>query len=408
MNLNFATQKTARQAINALPIELRNYYKAIGDLWQGKNYKPAYNNKNPKDGYYYKASYQVYGSCKDYNTDPNKHYKDVIKNIYKKNNTKIIFSRSFEQFLSDNQDKKVFRIISKWRHFARVEKCNYITLRKGEKITFHPRPTNQLFNDNNDWKREGRQEIKPLALLILLFGPKVKNFISNSDLEAAINEIKNFDTDIRSEVVSYDVAYSYGRDWNGQNSCMAEKGYLSLYEDNEDVFSAILFKEGNNVVGRCLRVTVDQFTYYDRIYYKDAQHYSRIIDFIKNEGLYYFKTYNSIGSNSFTAPDGTQSHFNISVSAEINTNDYLPYMDTLNYYDSDNNELCNYEPECGYILISTCGGYEEINIGIYDEIDDRYINEEDAVCIDFGRYAGTYTHRDNCFYSEGNDGYCLV
>lgn len=387
-----------RQIINSLPYMVRNYLKNQFDLYK---YQDVYSQIYISDNYgkKYKLSYNgKYNLTYDYN--------NLLKKSYKVK-SKVIFSKSFENFLLNNQDKKVFRLLWKLQHIAKVDKCNYITLRKDEKITYHPRPTNQLFTDNKDWKREGRQEIKPLALLVLLYGSSIKKFISNKDIEDATNVIKTFDAAPTINESTFDHIYDINTsDW-AQSSCMSGKGYIELYNDNKDVFKAIVFKSGTEIIGRCLLVTIDdKFSFYDRIYYKGAEHYQAIVNCIIKEDKHYYKTYNSIGCDSFTFR-GQSYNKCVSVDASLNVNDYLPYMDTLRYYDINDNTLQNFEPSEGYLLNDTCGGFEEINKGVWDDVNQCYIDEQDAVCIEFGHREGEYTHIDNCYYSDANNGYCL-
>lgn len=388
-----------RQIINSLPYMVRQYLKSQFDLYR---YQDVYSQIYISDDYgkKYTLSYNAKDNLiYDYN--------NLLKKSYKAK-SKVIFSKSFESFLLNNQDKKIFRFLWKLRHIAKVEKCNYITLRKDEKLSFHPRPNNQLFTDNNDWKREGRQEIKPLALLVLLYGNSIKKFISNKDIEDATNVIKTFEADPTIHESNFEEIYNISTsDW-AQSSCMSGKGYIDLYNNNTDVFKAIVFKSGSEIIGRCLLVTIDDnFAFYDRIYYKSTEHYQAIVNCIIKEDKYYYKTYNTIGSDCFTYR-GQSYNKTISVDVTLDINDYLPYMDTMRYYCTDDNTLQNYEPSQGYYLNDTSGGYEDIYKGIYDEIDGCYIDEDDAVCIDFGNREGCYTHMDNCFYSDANNGYCLV
>lgn len=380
----------------ALPYELRNYFKNNCDIYQVSTAPGKWN---------YKITFSAL-----YNLSTFGKTEKLRREIYREGNKKLIFSKNFLTFLSNNQDKKVFRFLLKGMHFANVKKCNYITLRKGEKLTFHPKPKNQLFTESLDWKRDGRQEIKPMALLILLFGTSVKKFISNTDLEEATDAIKNYMSLPKIVIAdSFEQIYELPTAGWSQSSCMSGKGYTQLYEENKDVFEPIIFKIGNEIVGRCLRVSANQFTYYDRIYYKNTEHYSAIIEAIKTEGKYNFKSTNSIGSTEFTNLEGQSRNMHITVTATLSTSWSLPYMDTLCYYDDEQCELTNYDNDIheGYKLDSTCGDCTTLERGVYDEIDECYIDEEDAVQIEFGNQRYCTTHRDNCYYSEGNDGYCL-
>jgi len=383
-SLNYIVKEYLTSTSNLYTSQLRLYNYEVGKESYGRGLKLSYNGKI------------------DFLSYNNK----LLRNSYK-GKSKIVFSESFASFLLDNQDKKIFRLLYKGRFFANVEKCNFITLRKNEKLSFHPRPQNQLFTENGDWKRDGRQEIKPLALLTLLYGNSVKKFISNKDIEDATNVIKTFGADVSIHESTFEEIYTFNTsDW-AQSSCMSGKGYIDLYNDNPDVFKAIVFKLGTQIIGRCLLVKIDDsFSFYDRIYYKNTEHLQLIIDAIVKEDKFYHKTYNTIGCNSFTFR-GQSYNKSVSVDATLNVYNHLPYMDTLKYYDINDNTLQNFEPSEGYLLNDTCGGYEEINQGTWDEIDNCYIDDEDAVCIDFGTREGCTTHRDNCYYSDANIGYCL-
>lgn len=372
----------------------------------------------------YSESRYYYAYCKKVDTKVALMYRnDILKDLKRWSNAKktresgLVFSDSFSNLLSST-DNKALRLLYGLRRFARVSQGNYITVRTNDRhITYHPRPESQQFNENGDWKREGRQEIRLVALLSKLYGGWIVSKIQNKDLEEAAAIIKNFGSEVTMEEVSIDECYSHGGAGWVQSSCMYNKHHLlDLYRDNEDVFQGIIFKKGTEVVGRCLRVTIDDFTYYDRVYHKSSEHLNAIHDLFKEKGFMY-KYVNSY-SDKVRFTDGVNVKCKTlikEVSVDLDS-ESLPYCDTLSYlYDIDGTMyISNEQPERSddveecYVLNSTCGSYETINLrGVWDDIDECYIDEEDACTIDYGRHEGRITHVDNVYYSDANGGYIL-
>jgi hypothetical protein len=82
-------------------------------------------------------------------------------------------------------------------------------------------------------------------------------------------------------------------------------------------------------------------------------------------------------------------------------------MDTMMYLNQNNKLLSNRDYDYTHTLRCTDGGYDEN--GVYDELDDRTISEEDSVylsyCTDEVSWSGT-THIDNTVMSA--DGYRIL
>lgn len=333
----------------------------------------------------------------------------VMYTQIEKKYTRLIFADSFVKLQNENNDK-VLNYIYKYRAFANVNKCNYLSINKNEKIKVNLKPKTHKLTDTGNWSLAGRQEIKLKSLLTILFNKKIAEKFTDSDYEISTNIIKGFDQPLKIVNADIDEIYSLSLSGWSQTSCMeGDLSYLDMYRQNPEVFQGIFFKTANNIiVGRALLVTTDTFTYVDRIYYKNSEHLKLCQNAAKDAG-YYFKTHNTYcNPTQFTTYEGIEETIYISVQLNNIFYDNYPYMDTLHYF--QDGILQNYAFEdIGeyYKLQDTGGGYETYNVGIYDDIDDCFIDEEDAVTINYGRQEGCTTHVDNCYYSNANDGYIL-
>lgn len=322
--------------------------------------------------------------------------------------TTLILSESFKAFLMANRET-LFSQYLLCGDNPDVTKCNYITLRKGEKITFHPRPENQQFNENGDWKREGRQEIKPKGLIRLLFGEEISNQIDNTEIEKLSNGIKNFSTEIQMQKVDPLTALSreFMNNWC-RTSCMTGKQFaIDFYTENKDIFQFHQFMVNSEVIGRSIKVIHNDGYYFDRVYFKREEHESLILEFLLSEG-HTCKEYQDYSSkqqfmrkNEF----GIEKFFNnVYVTIDIDEIDEVPYMDTLTYYNGS--KMTNNPDDKIYTFDSTDGEINVINPQRYCSDTRTYEDPDNTTYCDRGTYCGDYIYSDNAREVDGRIYHC--
>lgn len=314
----------------------------------------------------------------------------------------LIISESLKRFL--HQNKSVFSDLLLFGENPNTSKCNFITLRQGEKITYHPKPENQQFNANNDWKREGRQEIKPIGLIKLLFGEEEAKKIDNKELEIISIHIKNFASKLTIEESCFDVIYEDGfyNQWV-RSSCMEGKeSCVEFYNSVLNIFTPYIFKINNEVIGRSIKVKHNHGNYFDRIYFKKEEHEELIKSFLleKGETIKKYQDY----SNKTTFLNNEKGSFTqyVYCDIQIDYSDWIPYMDTLTYY-NENGELTNEEEGAIYRFDSTNGDVTELEERVFCEDIQESVNIEYARYCDVGRYRGYYISDDNATVLRNGD-----
>jgi hypothetical protein len=228
-------------------------------------------------------------------------------------------------------------------------------------------------------------------------------------------EITDFSEEYRKLIVINKVGASYdevsGEDiatWylednsksSGQlgNSCMRYykcQGFFKIYTENDFCKLAIL-KSRNKVSARALLWTVNNKTYYDRIYHSD------------NDAMFILE--NILKSKEYEKIYGTGPELKIPLS-KTDFDDYgsYPYLDTFCYYDSVEEVLTNYEPnsECYYSMRNT-NGYLHKHISKMCASCDTSIgsDEDDYSTITIGDLSGEIVCND-CGFWTSNDEYIL-
>jgi hypothetical protein len=201
----------------------------------------------------------------------------------------------------------------------------------------------------------------------------------------------------------------YTRNQSGfnQTSCMVttdddwayDGNKLELYEKNTEVFRHYKFEHDGVAVGfaNAFWCCKHKEWILDRIYFRSSEWKAAIITAALFQKIVSGTVYD----------EGTV--YKVVINYEP---DYWPYMDTLGYYEEGSLVLSNRAPEVPeyWLLNCTGGGYrhEENQDYVYCVYSEEYIHIDDAVCIDFGSYEGSYAGSSFVFYSEINNGYCLI
>jgi hypothetical protein len=169
---------------------------------------------------------------------------------------------------------------------------------------------------------------------------------------------------------------------------------MELYAKNPDVCQMVILVKDDLLYGRAL---LWNNKFMDRIYGSDST-ITAFKAYAKRKG-YHCKAYqNSDCIDKWIHPE-TDEHYHENITIALDTNcEYYPYADTFFFIDMDGGYISNYE-DCGNgaQLRSTDGDvYDDERV--YDEIDERYISEGDAVWV----------QNNNCYTHVDNTGYCDI
>lgn len=274
----------------------------------------------------------------------------------------------------------------------------FITINSKRELTFLPKGKEHIVNDSGNWSKKNRQSGKIGKIFGAILRENKIEF-SDSDLETFVNKLQGLYNIGTFKIVSGDeIAFWYNnlcKESSGtlSSSCMQEKPiyYFDIYAKNEDkVKMLILTDEKGFLTGRAI---IWANLYMDRIYGSDAT-IEQFKEYAKENNLMYKKNQTFSDKNNFVNEAEDVQYIETKIYLDTDFSNY-PYMDTFQYiYDG---YVANFEHDNGYKTAnSTCGDYEDHN-GVYDEVDECYIDEDDAIYIES---ISGYTHVDNTVYSD--------
>ena len=327
---------------------------------------------------------------------------------------KLLSESLKEKLKTIHKESKVANSLLKLNRFAYNK--NYIrnlTIRKDGMFTYLPKHKECILSENNQfWKNQNRQSGKlgKIARQVILSNKEKLNNLEfiDKDFEEFNNMLKS---SIESENETFkvikgdDIAEIYSSpnfsdDLNIgtlKGSCMNDEpeSYFDIYTQNPDVINMLILETNEGyLIGRALIWKLDSFTLLDRIYGNDIT-VQKFKDYAKEQGWWY-KEYQSYDyKTEFINSDGEEECKNISVNLDTEFS-YYPYIDTFTY--GGYGYLQNYPDSSEYQYTNTSG--ERESNGVWDEVDECYINEDDAVWLDS---LGGYTHLDNTIYDEIDD-----
>lgn len=332
-----------------------------------------------------------------------------------KQNFMIHYSSSFREFLykSDSRIAKILTKINyrwddyedKYRHLITTEQIDYITFRSDGTISFLPAGKEHKQNDNGEWAREGRQNGRPGKVIRKLFTEKMAALIPDKEFEIFANQYK---AEYNGEDYEFALlenkkipsVYNMNRVNSGTlgSSCMnGDSSYLGIYKCCPKLKILILKDKEGLLCGRALVWFLEEdFILMDRIYTCKEFMYDMFLEYARKNKWNRKENYKSFDDKKdFVRPDGKLFSKEITVHTDTDFDSY-PYIDTFSY--GGDGYLCNY-PDGPYEYDCTNGsrsGDSDDHYGeVYDDIDDEYICEDDAVCIERGDRRGCTTHRSN-------------
>lgn len=343
----------------------------------------------------------------------------------------ITYSTSFIEFLR-NSDCRVAKLLvnahyallndknSAYRYMVTNEVIDHITFRNDGTISYLPAGKVHKENEAGDWAREGRQNGKPAKVIAKLFTLNALKMLHIKEFECFTNEYK---AEYNNEGYSFAVlpnnkvpsVYSMERAEGGgslNDSCMnGDSKYMDIYRYCGSLKILTLKNEGDELCGRALVWQIsDELTIMDRIYVTKDFMYNMFLEYAKKQGWFHKKHYKTYDHKQlFITPEGEEVHKLLTVKTNTDFDKY-PYIDTFSY--GDDGSLNNYGDGC-YEYNHTEGGRtdkeeEDDHEGeTYDDINERWISEDDAIYIDRGdrRYRDRYCHVDNCINAQDGNWY---
>lgn len=313
------------------------------------------------------------------------------------------FSTTLRGFLYRNDAKSKVCDYLTMCEYQSDKFANYLAIR-GDKITFCPAGKEQTFNEDGSWKRENRQEGKPAKIARKLLTDEAMALLTDKDFETFANLLKGSDISqtgtfkiVKGEQIRFYYHVDQYADSCGSlnESCMRydyKQDYFDIYCKNDCVSMLILLNKEDKLIGRAILWQIGDTKIMDRIYGSDAtteafKEYAQDHDFI------YKKEQSFDSQTQFVNPNGESITRNFTV--KLNTDfDSFPYMDTFKYLyhgelrnRSDGNELKELTDQDGNT--ETVDEHENER---WDDVDDCYIDEDDAVTTD----RELTTHIDNC------------
>lgn len=327
----------------------------------------------------------------------------------------ITYSKSFLDFIK-NSDCKIAKILfrlTKKRYeplMVTNKDIDYITFRIDCTISYLPAGKEHKVNEETgDWLRDGRQNGKPGKVIKKLFAARVQKYFKDADFECFANSYKaNFNeggykfellknTDI-PDVYEMDRADGDG---SLNNSCMnGDSGYLDIYKYCKKLSILTLKNTDDLLCGRALIWDIqDGITLMDRIYVTQDFMYDKFLSYAKENKYWRKKNYKSYDDKTtFIDAAGNEVEKNFEIQTDCSHAEF-PYIDTFQY--GDDSSLNNYGAG-DYTYNCTDGtreGGEDDHEGeTYDDINEEWISEDDAVYIERGerQYRDRYCHVDNC------------
>lgn len=200
-----------------------------------------------------------------------------------------------------------------------TEECNYIALDTAGKLTFHPKPWLQQFEDDGTFCKEGRQEISLAKLLrrLGIISAKCEKLLA-PHIERCTHAFKN---EYMVEETTFKKAYSYPKDGWVSSSCMRGKAVDCFYEELGAV--PMLLKQDGEVVGRFLKWNLPDGVYFDRLYFKEEKNFNWLKEYCRDNKIREW----SKDAGKMVMP----------VKEKLDWDSFVPYMDTFKFFSPDKN-----------------------------------------------------------------------
>lgn len=326
----------------------------------------------------------------------------------------ITLSKSFREFIS-SCDNKIASYLEKYYRNYHIpvykklftnEEIDYLTFRNDGTISFLPKGKEHQENDDGTWKRDGRQNGKPSKVIQKIITPFGKKLFKEKDFENFTNCYK---VEFNDEGLSFsllpnkDIAKIYNAELvEGEGSinksCMKDEysSYFDIYTHCKDL-QILVLKKGDLVAGRALVWDIKGLILMDRIYVAKEHYFEMFYEYARENKWWrkYKQSYDY--KTELLSPEGEQIDKSLKIYTDTDFENY-PYIDTFTYGDDGmltNDSSSIYTYTYNNTDGTRQGGEDDHSGETWDEIDEQYIDEEDAVEITMGRRKYTYTHYSN-------------
>jgi hypothetical protein len=336
----------------------------------------------------------------------------------------VTFSNSFWEFLCDS-DSRIACFIKRARRgcyaYAAYERAitnaeiDFLTLRNDGTISYLPAGKEHIVNEDGRWAREGRQNGKPSKVIRKILSKNAQRLFSDKDFEQFVNSYKaagcagNMTFRVHPNVMIPEIYCRERESGEGSlnNSCMNDDvDYLKLYTIIKEVKILAMYNEGGQLAGRALLWDIGNGkTLMDRVYVTKDHYYELFLDYASENGFsrrVHYKCYDY--KDRFTDDNGAtcyQAWYKFYFD-ETKVCTY-PYIDTFTY--GGDGYITNDEDDNEYTYNQTDGSREdnesEDSRSVYDELNSRYIDEDESRYIDRGRYRGYFIHYDDSVEIDG-------
>jgi len=325
----------------------------------------------------------------------------------------IRMSKSFREFIS-SCDNKIASYLEKYYRNYHIpvykklftnEEIDYLTFRNDGTISFLPKGKEHQENDDGTWKRDGRQNGKPSKVIQKIITPFGRKLFKEKDFENFTNCYK---VEFNDEGLSFsllpnkEIANIYNAELvEGEGSlnksCMNgdSYSYFDIYTHCKHL-QILVLKKGDLVAGRALIWNIDGLILMDRVYTAKEHYFEMFYEYAKVNKWWrkYKQSYDY--KRELLSPEGEQIDKILTVYTDTDFENF-PYIDTFTYGKDGylTNDNSDYIYEYNNTNGTRSGGEYDHNGEIWDEINEEYIDEEDAVEIERGRRRGYYTHVRN-------------
>jgi len=343
-------------------------------------------------------------------------FKDILRSIGKENSMSrfilnvensndFIYPFSYIDITNTNdqisfiQSNKYFQIVNKERDVRDPRSLNI----------------NELL-----WTGKYRNNMK-IGRLINRIAP----FFDDKDLEEFVNlykaEHKKSISNIHFEIVEGDqlIKFYNGKRYSPGNgplnkSCMRHdhcEPFMDLYKKNPDKIKMLILWDsiGKSINGRALLWKLDEpadMYLLDRIYTRDDSDIILFKRYADENGWLYKSSQTFDAVNVIKDNDEVFIEMKIFVRGDFQ---HFPYIDTLLYYDKKGKYLTNvdnsYNNIPSVIKLREINGNDSGNENfVYDIFNDEFIRIDDSM---FCFYGDGYSHKNNSFFIEDLDEYCV-
>ncbi len=283
-----------------------------------------------------------------------------------------------------------------------------LTIRTSDsKMTYMPKGKDTEMSENGRWAAKGRTESK--------YGKGIRKFISShlpkkkfndQEIEKLTNYLKayyghgDFSVVKGDDILDWYDGETYSTSENlGTlgHSCMRYSScrrFMEIYSENPKQVEMLILVKQDKLIGRALIWHADDGnTYMDRIYASDSV-IVKFTTYAREKGWYCKQYQDSDCETDWISPDsGGSVDRHVTITLDKIEHDRYPYADTMYNISTSNSQVSN-----GYIddnmgeMRDTSGSLSEDPNRTWDEYDDRYIDQDDAVYLESRGYETHYSN----------------